>query len=710
MKILGFCFLFTISVNLVAQIDKGLVSDSHDSKNDQSIASEQHSYDYLALGDSYTLGISVPTNKSWPILLANSLKAKGMSIDSTTIVAKTYWRTDQLLEAAAERVGEKKYDIVSLLIGMSNEYHKQDTSIFAKEFIACLTYAIAHCKNGKDGVFVVSIPDYSHLFYGEKLQKKVRKRIDQYNQTCERIAKNFQVAFYNIFPISRQWETNPALLAQGRANLSVEQYKLWVEHFSCDVYQQFHSDIQPCIETDRGYIAHQYYMEYERLKGIGRYEKASVKLANAFSSRGLTEHQRARSAQLKELQFLIENELSDTLKYEFRMEIAQNALDTSDTKNWTLKEWNLKSAYIASAKYYYEEAQKYLSKPTALEAEIEVRILDTPMDTVYMYDPFINSHIYAKSQYIGLYQHSYGLSQFTLGDTLFNSRDSSLYNGVLIKGSNIEYLKTQIQHYTQQTASGVESFLSIQNGLIISTITNSYSSVSIYDTLQNLNTYFYRSSTSMDNRSSFFQFNHLGDTMVHQYNNINGDGYLKLNVKKDTVEYRRNFIDNGILVTESVNYRANGDTNYFSRTENFSDSIRYLQMHKNQEGDIEEFSIQINEKLHGKQWESYYHNENNRLIKIVREWRYDTLINIYNDSIIYVNEQNEIISQKEYIHILNNLENSTAKHELHNYYEIEKEMTPNQDVLFIFSLNSMYGRKRKKVARSILKQHKKSKP
>lgn len=196
-------------------------------------------YNYLALGDSYTIGESVKKNQTWPILLANGLSNKAMLINSTTIIAKTGWRTDEMLAVAEKKIESKKFEMVSLLIGANNEFQGQGPSDFENEFIACLTYAIAHCRNGNDGVFVLSIPDYGYTPYGKSSQKRISKRIDQYNEICERIAKSYQVAYYNITPTSRKGLIQSNLVAKDGLHPSGEQYELWAEQITNNVYHQF---------------------------------------------------------------------------------------------------------------------------------------------------------------------------------------------------------------------------------------------------------------------------------------------------------------------------------------------------------------------------------------------------------------------------------------------------------------------------------------
>ncbi|MFT5819340.1 MAG: acyl-CoA thioesterase-1 [Crocinitomix sp.] len=200
---------------------------------------ENTELNYLALGDSYTIGESVANEKIWPNLLVDALSEKEMLTNSTTIIAETGWRTDNMLAAAEDELDDKKFEIISLLIGVNNEFQGQDPSDFEPEFIECLTYAIAHCENGAAGVFVVSIPDYGYTPYGESNQAAISARIDLYNEICERNADNYQVPFYNITPISRNGLDQPDLVASDGLHPSGKQYGLWVDQFSNEVFELF---------------------------------------------------------------------------------------------------------------------------------------------------------------------------------------------------------------------------------------------------------------------------------------------------------------------------------------------------------------------------------------------------------------------------------------------------------------------------------------
>lgn len=192
---------------------------------------------YLALGDSYTIGESVRTKERWPIQLENALDTAGYSLNDPKIIAKTGWRTDEMLRAAKKQLGDTTFDIVSLLIGVNNEYQGKSPKSFEREFEECLKYAISKSKSGKKGVFVLSIPDYGYTPFGEKKQMSISKRIDAYNAICKRICEEYDVLYINITDISRKVKKDNSLVADDNLHPSAEQYALWVKRAIDEVAQ-----------------------------------------------------------------------------------------------------------------------------------------------------------------------------------------------------------------------------------------------------------------------------------------------------------------------------------------------------------------------------------------------------------------------------------------------------------------------------------------
>src|SRR5260221_12064276 len=119
-----------------------------------------YSNNYLALGDSYTIGESVAEKDRWPNQLVDSLRRHGMKFIKHTIIATTGWRTDDLKRAMTEAHLRNEYGLVSLLIGVNNQYQGKPVDQYAVEFEELLKTAIRLAGEKKENVFVVSIPDY----------------------------------------------------------------------------------------------------------------------------------------------------------------------------------------------------------------------------------------------------------------------------------------------------------------------------------------------------------------------------------------------------------------------------------------------------------------------------------------------------------------------------------------------------------------------
>lgn len=188
---------------------------------------------FLALGDSYTIGESVPVEERWPVQLATQLNDDGTEIESPKIIATTGWTTAELQQAIAKEEQDStvspSYDLVSLLIGVNNQYRGYDFSIYEKEFEELLQKAIDFAGKDANKVFVVSIPDYGVTpFAASKDPEKIAREIDQYNAKAEEIANKYGVAYINITPISREAATDSSLIASDGLHPSGKMYTSWV--------------------------------------------------------------------------------------------------------------------------------------------------------------------------------------------------------------------------------------------------------------------------------------------------------------------------------------------------------------------------------------------------------------------------------------------------------------------------------------------------
>ena len=185
---------------------------------------------YLALGDSYTIGEGVAPEGRWPMRLARDLRAQGVMLGDPRIIAVTGWTTDELSAAidAAEPLGE--YALVSLLIGVNNQYRGRPLDEYAREFEALLRRAIGFAGGRAGRVLVLSIPDWSvtpfALTSGRDLDA-VAADLDAFNAAARAICARHDVAFVDVTAVSRAHGGEAAMLAEDGLHPSAAMYAEW---------------------------------------------------------------------------------------------------------------------------------------------------------------------------------------------------------------------------------------------------------------------------------------------------------------------------------------------------------------------------------------------------------------------------------------------------------------------------------------------------
>ena len=185
---------------------------------------------FLALGDSYTIGQSVEINERWPVQFLKELKTSTSAIDTLQIIAQTGWRVDQLKEAMNNSDLQPPYGLVSLLIGVNNQFQGQDAVGFRPEFIEILEKSLKLVENRTERLFVISIPDWGSSPYGASLNReKISKEIDDFNTVLKEESEKRGIRYFNITTISRRALTDNSLIASDRLHPSGKMYKLWVD-------------------------------------------------------------------------------------------------------------------------------------------------------------------------------------------------------------------------------------------------------------------------------------------------------------------------------------------------------------------------------------------------------------------------------------------------------------------------------------------------
>jgi lysophospholipase L1-like esterase len=187
---------------------------------------------YLALGDSYTIGEAVSTDESFPYQLKEALVKQGHSVESLKIIAQTGWTTAELQAAIAAETLNPPYDLVTLLIGVNNQYRGYSVANYRVEFEQLLRQAIAFAGADTERVHVLSIPDWGVTPFAQKegrLAENVAKEIDAFNTAAQEISEKLGVVFINITPHSRLATTNLSLLAEDGLHPSGKMYAHWVQ-------------------------------------------------------------------------------------------------------------------------------------------------------------------------------------------------------------------------------------------------------------------------------------------------------------------------------------------------------------------------------------------------------------------------------------------------------------------------------------------------
>ena len=186
----------------------------------------KRSLHYLALGDSYTIGESVKKEDSWPIQLNQQIWEKFcFRFDSITVIAKTGWRTDDLMDKIRSSSLNTTHDFVSLLIGVNDQYQGVPISQYPNSFEELLKKSIQLAGNQKR-VLVLSIPDYGNTPFGNSSKDKISREIDEYNAINQSISEKWGVTYIDITDISRKPKTD--LIAEDNLHPSSIQYSEWV--------------------------------------------------------------------------------------------------------------------------------------------------------------------------------------------------------------------------------------------------------------------------------------------------------------------------------------------------------------------------------------------------------------------------------------------------------------------------------------------------
>ncbi|MDB5280013.1 MAG: lysophospholipase [Ferruginibacter sp.] len=195
------------------------------------VVNDSSQVSFLALGDSYTIGQSVNAADRFPIQTAKLLNQEKIECTQPDIIAVSGWTTGNLLGFLAETDPPKPvYDIVTLLIGVNNQYQNRPKDEYGREFLLLLNRAIQYAGNRKNRVIVLSIPDYSVTpFASHSDTALIAKEIDEFNAVNRSIAQQAGVQYLNVTGFTRLAANDPSLIAADGLHPSGAEYTVWAQ-------------------------------------------------------------------------------------------------------------------------------------------------------------------------------------------------------------------------------------------------------------------------------------------------------------------------------------------------------------------------------------------------------------------------------------------------------------------------------------------------
>lgn len=188
---------------------------------------------YLALGDSYTIGEGVPAGLRWPAQLVEAMRARGLAIAEPHYIARTGWSTDELSAAIDEQQSagtlRTEYQLVSLQIGVNDQYRDRPPAEYSRRFAVLLARAIALAGGHPENVLVLSIPDWGTTPFARasgRDREHIAAQLDEYNAIAAAACERVRVNWVDVTAVTRDPAT-AGLLAEDGLHPSGDMYELW---------------------------------------------------------------------------------------------------------------------------------------------------------------------------------------------------------------------------------------------------------------------------------------------------------------------------------------------------------------------------------------------------------------------------------------------------------------------------------------------------
>lgn len=198
---------------------------------------------FLHLGDSYTRGEALPKESSWPYLLSQEFRKKEIPIQEPAVIAETGWTSADLLTGLASATVEPPYDIVTLSVGVNNQYQGLALDVYVQEFESLLLRAIQLAGGLARNVFVVSIPDWSETpFAKDKNKPQISQAIKAFNRENARLTYDLGAQYINVSELSKNGHRDPNCLTQDQLHYTEKMYRRWTLEIMSRVWRTVFPD------------------------------------------------------------------------------------------------------------------------------------------------------------------------------------------------------------------------------------------------------------------------------------------------------------------------------------------------------------------------------------------------------------------------------------------------------------------------------------
>lgn len=184
----------------------------------------------LALGDSFTFGEAVPPGERWPSHLRRLLERRGLAVAEPMVLAVTGWTTGELADAISMARLDPPYDLVTLLIGVNDQYRGYGVDAYERGFAGLLETALALAGDRPDRLIVISIPDYSVMPFAQDYDPPaIRAALEQFNAVNRRQAHAAGARYVDVTAAARAAATDAALIARDGLHPSGKMYAAWAQ-------------------------------------------------------------------------------------------------------------------------------------------------------------------------------------------------------------------------------------------------------------------------------------------------------------------------------------------------------------------------------------------------------------------------------------------------------------------------------------------------